>query len=554
MRVQIWLILITLGLAIGAGALGGTRYLTNIFLSEQDLIMALAVIAGTALVIAKRDSLGAAWRFASLSPSRAIWLMAALVFVVSLAGAFVVFQNYPLSMDEFWARADGVILGQGAPLARIPEEWRGYADALQPIFLRLLPEEGLWASTYLPLNSAVQAILGPAASPAMTAGSVLLIAAIARHLMPQDRLAPVIAALLLATSAQVVITAMTSYSMSAHLFLDLLWLWLFLQRRLWAYAASALVALAAMGLHQAAFFPLFALPFLLERFLAGQRLGAIAYVVFIGAGFLAWTNYDVWAYNWFDAAAPANEAKGSGRSLSDLLTRLSQVQLQSLALMGANLVRFVVWQNPILLVLVVLATWPVVRLYDGVPRELRAMLLSLIGTIVFLLLVIPYQGHGWGYRYLHGQLAGAVLIATYAWGRLVSGEHATGWKGVLVGMSALALLFIPVRAYQAHDFVTPYAQAHAELLKWDDADVIIIDAPRHAFTVDLTRNDPLLHNPIKRMDAFSLTNDQATQLCANYRVRFFTDEDAVHLGIPELPETLWRDRRFDDGCLARQSP
>ena len=555
-RAQIWLLVVLLFAAIGAGAVGGMHHVTAVYLRQQDLAVALLVLVATFLVLRQQD------RLASLYPGSmtvgrkkaTIGLLALGVFVLGWAGSYLVFSGYPLSFDEFWARADGEIVARGIPMARLPEEWREYAPALQPIFARLLPEEGLWASTYLPVNAALQWLGGQAASPIMAGASVVMVALIARRLMPDMGQAPLIAAILLATSSQLVITGMTPYSMSAHLFFDLVWLWLFIQRRAWAYALSLPIAALAMGLHQEAYFPLFALPFLLERFLAGQRVFSVAYVALIGAGFIAWNNYDVFAYGWFGVEPAANAASGSGRLVTDLLQRVSAIGASAVAMMGANLLRFTLWQNPVVVVLVVLAAWPIARLAGGAPRELRAMLLSIVGTSLFMLIVIPLQGHGWGYRYLHGQMAGAVLIATYAFGRLSAGPQGPQWKSLMVGMTLLAALLLPLRAWQAHDFASPYAKADAALAELDDAEVVIIDAPRHAYAVDLTRNDPWLRNTIKRMDAGRLTDEQLAQLCARYRVRFFTGTDADRFDIPLLPEDLQQEPRFPDRCPPTAGP
>ncbi|MEO1731973.1 MAG: hypothetical protein AAFR64_14725, partial [Pseudomonadota bacterium] len=312
-RAQIWLVLALLLIAISANAIGGINYLTGLFLSEQDVLVAGIVIVGGLLVSKQREGLAKLWNALIGTRFLQVWIIAGLVLLVALGGTFLVFSNYPLSLDEFWARADGAAFARGVPLAQIPQEWRSYGEALQPIFTRLVPDEGLWASTYLPVNALLQWLGGPVASPLMAAASVVMIALIARRLFPDEPFAPALAAILLATSAQTLLTAMTPYSMTAHLLFDLVWLWLFLQRRMWAYLASLVIAALAMGLHQEAFFPLFALPFLLERFLTGQRLFAVLYVICIGAGFLAWNSYDLFVYGWFDASPPVEATTGSDR-------------------------------------------------------------------------------------------------------------------------------------------------------------------------------------------------------------------------------------------------
>ena len=546
-RAQIWLVLVLLLSALGAGLVGGMRFITAVFLREQDLLVAGIVIAAGFFAAWKNGALARFWPRVALASPLSYWWIAGAVVALAGIGQALVFSGYPLSLDEFWARADGAILERGVPMARIPEEWREYAGALQPVFSRLLPDEGLWVSTYLPLNAVLQWLGGPLASPIMAAASILLVASVARTLLPDQPWAPLVAAVVLATSSQLLVTAMTPYAMTAHLLFNTLWLWLFVQNRAWALVLSVPVAALAMGLHQPAFFPLFALPFLLERFLAGQRIASTLYVAVIGGLFLAWSNYDLFAYGWFEAQPEGEASSGSGWLLGKLIERLSRGGIASVALMAANLLRFVLWQNPIVLPLVVIAAGPIVRLANGAPRELRAMLLGLVGTAVFMALVIPFQGHGWGYRYLHGLLGSCALIAAFAFGRLMQGAHADRWKGALVGATLLAIALFPLRAYQAYSFAAPYVAADRAIAEWQEQ-VVIVDAPRHAYAVDLVRNDPWLASGGKRLVATKLSQAQFERLCKTYSLRIFTDDDAARFGLREWPGALQGEPVFAKGC------
>ncbi|MFU7527852.1 hypothetical protein [Qipengyuania sp. ASV99] len=552
-RVQLWVLAVLIAVTIAAGSLGGIHHLTAQFMREQDLAVALVFVIAAVMIGWRQSWLEKFWPQSQWGMFSTAALLASGVFVAGAAGTYIVFGNFPLSLDEFWARADGEILARGVPLAQIPPEWREFAPAMQPVFTRLLPEEGLWASSYLPVNAAIQQLLGPFASPAMSAGSVMLAALIARKLLPDQPSAPIIVAVLMATSAQLVVTAMTPYAMAGHLFFNLAWLWLFLMRKSWTTLLSLIPAALAMGLHQSAFFPLFALPFLLERFLAGERILACLYVVAIGAGFLAWGSYDLFAYAWLGVQPDGGEAAGLARQIGIFIERFTDGGMLSLALMAANLLRFALWQNPVVIPLILCAAWPIARLADGAPRELRAMLLGLIGTIIFMTLVIPLQGHGWGYRYLHGFLGSAAIIAAFAWGHMTRKGGSGGGRALLIGMTALAAVLLPVRAWQAHSFAAPYVAADQTLDAWHSggkgAAVIIVDAPAHAFASDLVRNDPWLETGAKRLDARALTREQFARLCQQHDLRIFADKDAAEVGIPLLSEDLRREPRFPDGCV-----
>lgn len=522
------------------------HYVAAYFLVEQDILVAASfiVVALLAYELAVRMH-----RLAHVNPlpwsaqrdAVVIGACAVMVFGLALAGRHIVLLSFPLSMDEFWAIADGDAFVRGQPMGRIPPAWREYADALYPIFATMRPEAGLVISDYLPLNALIQLALGPFASPLMAAGACVLTASIASKVAPEIPRAPIIAVVLLATSAQLVFTAMTPYAMSAHLFFNLLWLRLFLVRSLPAQGAAMTVALVAMGLHQNAMFPLFAVPFLLEAFIARRRVAALAHFLVIAAGFLAWANYDHFAFGWFNTVRPVVGEAGSNGMLGDLRARLSAIDLQAITLMGSNLVRMVAWQNPLTVPLIVVGTWYVARR----PGPLRAMLLGIVLTCGFMLFVIPLQGHGWGYRYVHGLLGSMAILASVTLGRMMrvrSSEDSAG-KGqrrpsiILFAavMTGLAIALLPLRAYQAHVFAAPYARADEAIAGIDDADIIVIDAPGYAYAIDLTRNDVFASNRPLRMARKALSASQLEKLCEEYAVARFDGQDAARFGLLEYP-------------------
>jgi hypothetical protein len=461
------------------------------------------------------------------------WMLALATLVVCGIGVWLVFGRFALSMDEFWAQADGVVLASGAGLVPISPEWRDYAPALQPIFARITPD-GWWASEYLPVNAALQYLGGPLASPVLTALAVLLAADLARRLLPEAPFAPVLCALLMVTSSQVLITGMTPYAMSAHLALNLMWLWLFLQRDWRAQVAAAAVPILAEGLHQAVFFPLFAAPFVLDAWLSNRRAAAVLQALAIAACFLFWSAYDTVLYNALDVVPVITSGgeTGTGTALmfSRFLVLLTDFSLLNFGLMAFNLIRFVTWQNVLLLPLIMIAAAGVGRM----PGVWRAILGGIALTIAAMTVLLAFQGHGWGYRYLHGQIGSACLLATYGYVRLSDWAGDLGHFRAITGAAlTVSLLLVPLRAWQAHDFAAPYRKADAALAALD-ADVVLVDAPRHAYAVDLVRNDPRLTNRPKRMTPLLLSDAELVRLCRDYRVARFTDADAARFGLHEV--------------------
>jgi len=532
-------LLLLVAIAVASLQIAGWPFITLAFLRGQDVSAFAFVIVGLITMRRLVRSPAIAHRLASAMPRHErfpVSAVAAFVCLVSFAGVWLVFADYPLSMDEFWARADGLIFARGVPLARIPDEWAPYARMLQPLILHVLPDARLWSSDYLPVNALLQLALGPFAGPLLAATSVMLVASIARTLMPNDRGAPLVAALLLGSSSQLLLTAMTPYSMSAHLAFNLAWLWLFLRHGFTAQIAAGGVGFLAMGLHQLSFFPLFALPFLAEAFLCGQRRRSIAHAITIILGALLWSNYDGIVTMLMGVTPAAGAARDTGWVLGKLLTKIGGFDLQAVGLMGANLFRFQLWQNPLALPLALLAVPKVISR----PSPLRACLGGIVLVCFLMLFVQPFQGHGWGYRYLHGELGSVALLGTYAWFRLADRTSAACQAYFLSMLAFAVLILLPLRAYQAWQWTAPYVAANRALHS-ADADLVVIDAPQHAYTEDLVRNSPWLDNEPKRIFGVLLDDKALAQLCRRYRIVFFTDDDAERYGIvgfrdkPEVP-------------------
>src|SRR5208282_587380 len=110
---------------------------------------------------------------------------------------------------------------------------------------------------------------------------------------------------LLATSSQFLITAMTPYAMTAHLTVNLVWLWLFLRGGRLGHAGAIAVAFLACGLHQLIFHPLFAAPFILQLWLERRYRAALFYTLAYALIGAFWIAYPTIALGLMVGAAPA---------------------------------------------------------------------------------------------------------------------------------------------------------------------------------------------------------------------------------------------------------
>lgn len=524
--------------------LGDMKGLTDRFLVSQDapvlIVMALAAVFWPLVR-------GPAGRLAPVIdggigaiPARPIVAVAAIAvvcLVVTWAGTVWIYDGYALSMDEFMANFDAVIFSHGSPMAAIPAPWRPFSGALQPIFTVTAAGRAAWSSAYLPVNAALRALGGMVGarslvSPLLAAVSVVAVFAVARRLWPRRPDLAVIAALLLATSSQFLVTAMTAYAMTAHLAFNLVWLWLFLRGGKAGHLGAIAVGFLACGLHQLAFHPLFVAPFVLQLIFERRWRLAALYVAAYAAICLFWVSYWPLVFATMGPAHPAAGAVGArGGSFWTLaLAMLRNFNGSAIRLTAENLIRFVTWQSLLTVPLAVLGAVAAIRA-RGTPRSLA---LGFFTTGLAMFFIMPYQGHGWGYRYWHGLLGSACLLAAFAWGRLTDPlagqEKAAARAGFAVLTAASALILSPVRALQVHAFEHPYALAEAAI-QASPAQVVLIDDRAAWYTIDLARNDPYLTNRPLEMGLRYLSLPQVRALCARYTVALFDGADARRFGI-----------------------
>jgi hypothetical protein len=517
------------------------------FLMRQDLPVALSSLALMALIALPVCRFGprtvaAVERFVERRALALCLLAAVLVAGGAFAGWWLVCQAYPLSMDEFWVTFDARIFSHGRLIAPVLPQWRPFTPALQPMWRLVIPGGQGWASTYLPMNAAFRALFGLLGSQALAgpfwAGlSIVLTYALARDFWPARRDAAFVAAILLATSSQLIVTAMTPYAMSAHLALNLGWLWLFRRKGVLAGVAAMVVAFAATGLHQFIFHPLFAAPFVLELWLQRRWRPAALYTLAYAGVCLFWVCW--WPILFASQGLPgaAVDAATHGATAQALAMAFNPV---GPSMMAENLLRFMLWQNPLAVPLAMLGALAAWRGRDGAMLSLAG---GLVLTLLFLLAITPFQGHGWGYRYVHGFLGGLCLLAAFAWIKLTerSDEPGRAWAALAVAILAGACLWLPIRLHQAHDFIAPYARSWAAIER-APADVVIVDTTGLWYADDLVRNDPFLERGPKIMHRYLLTDDQIRGLCARYRVGYFGPDEGRAFGITRTVQTSLRSK------------
>jgi hypothetical protein len=468
---------------------------TVIYLYRQDRWL---LLAGTSLLLLA--SIGLRDQVYKLHLSRAMLVTIAIAVIgFCWFGHQWILCNFDLSRDEQLAVFDSQIFRSGHLVQPLPVLWQAHANALNTLFMFPVSHPIAWVSVYLPMNALLRAAVGLVGDPSLTGPLMVALGMFAlwkcaRILWPDDREAAIVAVLLYIGSGQVLFAGMTAYAMPAHLALDLVWLCLFLLDRRGTDVAALLVGFVATGLHQPLFHPLFAAPilFLLLRDRNWRRI--LLYAMGYAAICAFWLAWPIWMHAL--VAGPHSVTTASG---TDYFSRLMQTVAADNPMrwpeMAANLLRFFAWQH-LLLVPLLVAAAPVIR------REplAAAFTVSLLLPVMVVALILPYQGYGFGYRYMQGVLGVAILLAVYGWHRLVT-DHV--WiRPLLLRTSILGLVvLLPMQVSMAHSFYAPYA-AIEQQISTSGADYFIIGWEDDPGTREFVNNRPDLSNrPVRLLSS-----------------------------------------------------
>ena len=490
---------------------------------------------------------------------RFLWLalVCVAVFLCGVLGRNLLFNGFDLSRDEVMAVFDADVFRSGRLFSSLPAQWRDFQSALQPLFMAPIAGGEHVISAYLPVNAALRALFSLLAdprflNPLLAAGAVAMVYNLARQLWPQRPDAALVGSLLLATSSQLLVTSMTSYAMTAHLIFNMLWLRCFLKGGKVGHAGALMLGFLACGLHQVVFHPLFAAPFILRLLMAKSRTLGLFYALSYLLMIVFWGSYLHLAVLWNGRIPPIEGGPGNvGLSylVARLLDLLKEFQLAGALHIALNLLRFLTWQNPLLLPLALLA-WRAIRECEGAMRELAA---GIVLTLLAMFVLLPYQGLGWGYRYWHGLLGSFCLLGACGWVRAIqplTHSSTRSHLGALALASGFSIaIFLPLHARHVQATIAPTLAARRAILT-AQVDIVLVDENGLRLGIDLVRNDVDL--PDQRghpltLDLVSLTEGQLENLCAHYRLALFGHELGPRFGLAggdePFPEKSARQRR-----------
>ena len=536
--------------ALLVALLGEHANLSLFYLARKDLWLLAATILSLLICMPRLGSLD---RLPAMPQHRVLLLGAGLA-LAAYAGHYLILSGHDLSRDEQMANFDAAIFARGALVAPLGGIWRDHAAALNTMFMYPTGQSAAWVSAYLPLNALLRALFSLAGDAALTGPAMTLLGALAlwgcaRRIWPEDGEAPTVAILLYLGSAQVLFNGMTAYAMPAHLALNLCWLWFFLRRAIWADLGALCVGFVAVGLHQPIMHPMFAAPILFLLVLERSWRRAAFYLVGYGAigAFWVWWPGFVWTLAEANPVAPRADGV-------DFWTRLLQAVEKGDALrfanMCANLIRFAAWQHVLLLPLMLIGL-PMVRR----DRLAAALAGGIVLTLAVMTVILPYQGHGFGYRYLHGLVGNAILLGVFGWVAL--GDRIAAWRPLLMRSTIAGMLvLLPVQVWMAHGFYAPFAKASSRI-DASNVEYVVVDGRDAPFSSDLVINPPFLERRPIRLLREEIDPALVRSLCVSPVRVGMVDATllrpiADYFGVPALADPITKSRLADQlrggGC------
>ncbi len=509
---------------------GGFETLPVYFFRIQDL----PVLVGHAVALAAMLALsGGGPRYGSRTPlpPRTLPVAAAIAGVALAAwvGRGLVFHDYSPSRDEVMVELAGAYLADGRIGRPIPPEWQPYARAMLPEFYSPYGAAETWTSIYLPVHAAIRALflrLGAAdlAAPAMLAAGLVALHSVARRLFSGRGDAVIVAMAMALTSTQLLATAMTPYAMTSHFALNMIWLALVLRGGVAANLLAALVLIAAAGLHQWHFPALFAGPFILWLAWRRQWMPAIVQSGALGVAVVLWAR--LWPQYLASLLGPplggaARGAPGIGAKIESLFGRLDKWQPL------LNIGRLMAWNNALL---VPLAALGLSRMNWRPGAWLRdpPIILPLLGTVLIGFALALYQGYGWGFRYMHGQLGALCLLAGFGWTRISrEGRRPLRLLWASCAAAAVAGAFLLVTT---ENYVRGYARTMAAI-RASNADVVLVDLRGGYFMTDLVRFDDGRPGRPAVMALGHVSHEGIRRLCATRRVAVLDYSQFWRMGV-----------------------
>jgi hypothetical protein len=317
-------------------------------------------------------------------------------------------------------------------------------------------------------------------NPLLAGASAWLLRDVALDISEGDRDASGLAMAMLLCSPAFLVNGASFYSMNAHLFANLAFVWLLLKPSTRRLVAAGALGGWALALHNPFPHLLFAWPWWLALLFGRQGVRRMAG---LAAGYLVVGGLLVVGWNTFRGGLRPPNPVGGGAF------PFVVPNLEVLGLRWLGLGKLMAWAPFALLPLAVLgacSSWS--------NRRVRCLVLSAVSTFAGYLIVTFDQGHGWGYRYFHSAYATLPLLAAFslAAGRAgsVGNQRLLGNACALWAIAAL-LVLLPQRVFQVDSLMAAHLRQRVDTSHSEHECVHFVRGDGY-YSADLIQNHPTL--------------------------------------------------------------
>ncbi len=476
-------------------------------LREHDVIgcaLVIALVLGAWLPRSRSVALGLVETF-----SRNPWPVAAATFIGLSAAMLAVTKNHALAGDEALALFQSRVFAAGRLTGQFPLDlfFHVIPGQYQGRWLIASETTGAVASIYWPgfaLLLAPFQLLGVpwACNPLLASLSLVLMAKIATRVTGNAQ-AGGWAMLFALGSPAFTAMALSYFSMTAHLLLNLAFAWLLFERSARRLVLAGVVGSLALVQSNPVPHILFALPWVVSiargpngrRSLLLLAAGYAPLALLLGLGwwlFLRALQGDTFAVPY------AND----GNLLHRLANWLWHLHLELRIVFGipenwtltrrvAEQVKLWSWAVPGLPLLAAAGWW-----LNRRNREANLLALSLLVTLAGYLFVSFGQGWGWGARYVHSAWGALRLLASAAMLSLGDGGRGARVRSYAARVAVLSLIFATaLRFVQIEQFMAQHLSLRPPF-EQDVRQIVFIAPNQDNYAQDFVQNDPFLRLPV----------------------------------------------------------
>lgn len=472
----------------------------------NDFYNSLAMLAALLIALAIRPLRMQVVRIASWASLHPVKL-SILTFIALAIAARVVYQGFPLAMDEYAPLLQARIFAHGNIAITYPLELldRMVVPGFQGSFILVNHATGQAMSGYWPglaLMMSPFALFGGEwlLNPLLGAAGLWLIGDLAKQASGSAQTTgwAMLAAL---ACPQFTINAMSYYAMTSLLTFNLLFLWLLLRPGWKSAMLAGVVGSIALVMHNPAPHTLFALPCIVWLLWSNERRHRI---LPLAVGYLPITLLLCLGWPLLTSSMglrPIDVSASNGEFLASWLSKLQNTFI--LPNPGILMVRsYAAWKTLIWAApgLVLLAF--IVKPKSAIQRLLLAAILITFAFYLFF----PYdQGHGWGYRYIHPAWGLIPIVG----GIFAASGNANPFARKFISTAVCAgILATPAFLYTTHSTIMKSVEQELPL-SGNGQTIAFVTAHAGLYTVDLVRNYPKDSGSTITMLSQGMETDQA---------------------------------------------